>query len=103
VAGKLENLEERKARLVARCDATRVEFIMGAQDLHRRTRWMDTTYQVVHSLAPKLKLLSPLIGLVLAGNLSRGPRVFGMVQSAWKIGQQIMPFVRGIRMGQGRA
>lgn len=103
MAGKLEHLEERKARLVARCDATRVEFIMGAQDLHRRTRWMDTSYQVVQMVAPKLKLLSPLVGLFLASNLSRGPKVFGMVQSAWKVGRQILPFIRGIRMGQGRA
>jgi len=102
VAGKLVNLEERKARLVAQCDATRVELIMGAQDLHRRTRWVDTSYQVVQSVAPKLKLLSPLIGLVLASNLSRGPKVFSMLQSAWKIGRQIMPFVRGIRVGQGQ-
>jgi hypothetical protein len=103
VAGKLENLEARKARLVARCDATRVEFIMGAQDLHRRTRWVDTSYQVVQSVAPKLKLLSPLIGLVLAGNLSRGPRVLSMAQGAWRIGLQIIPLVRGIWLGRGQA
>lgn len=103
MARKLDSLAERKAQLIARCDATRLEFILESQVLHRRTRWIDTGYQVARAVAPHVKLLSPIAGLLLAGNLSRAPRLFGAIQSAWQLGRQVMPFVRGFRAGQGRA
>ena len=101
MARKLDALIERKALLVSRCDASRVEFIMEAQDLHRRTRWIDTGYQVVQAVAPTLKLLTPLAGLLIARNFSGGPRFLGVAQTLWQAGRQVLPFLRGLRAGQG--
>lgn len=101
MARKLDGLMERKALLMARCDAVRVELIMEAQDLHRRTRWIDTTYQVVQAVAPKLKFLTPLAGLLLARNFSGGSRALGVAQTLWQTGRQVLPFIRGLRAGQG--
>ena len=101
MAGKLAELAGRKALIVARCDASRVEFVLEAQEFHRRTRWIDTAYQVVQAVAPKLKFFTPLAGLLLARNLSGGPRMLGVAQTLWQVGRQALPFIRGLRTGQG--
>ncbi|MDX6766135.1 MAG: hypothetical protein SFU85_05045 [Candidatus Methylacidiphilales bacterium] len=99
MAGKLSGLAERKALLVAQCDAARVEFVLEAQVLRRQTRWVETGYQVARFIGPKLKLLSPLLGVWAAGTISRGPRILQVAHSLWGMGRQALPYLRGLRAG----
>lgn len=95
-------LLERKAALVARCEAERVALAEEAGEFRYRVRWIELGWDTGRVVLPRLKFLAPVLGLVLARNLPRGARVIGVLQTAWQLGRRLVPMLSGWRAALGR-
>jgi hypothetical protein len=103
MAGRtLKSLAERKADLVSRCEAERTVFLGEVDDFRHRTRWIDAGWRFGVAVAPKLRLLAPVAGLLLARNLPQSTRLLGRVGAIWQIAQRIVPAIAGVRASLSR-
>lgn len=91
------SLEAQKAILVSRCEADRERLAKDTAEFRHRARWIELGWDVSQTVLPRLKLLVPLLGFLIARRLPWGARTFGSLQALWQIGRRLVPLASALR------
>lgn len=95
-------LAQRKATLIRRCEAERIDLATDAAVFRHRARWIELGWDLGRTMLPHMKLLAPVLGFLAARNLPQGMRALGSLHSLWQLGQRALPFLSGFRAAWNR-
>ncbi|NJK92962.1 MAG: hypothetical protein HC904_14775 [Blastochloris sp.] len=95
----LDQLSERKARLVQRCEAERAVVVTTCEDLRDSMSWVDMGMAAASMIAPKAKLFLPVLALALGsgrlGSLGRAGSLVSKVVAGWQFFNKAKHLVQG--------
>ena len=97
---ELNQLQARKAQLIAVSDLQRRTLAGSCGELREKLAWIEVGVEVAGRSRPVLALIAPIAGFLLARGWRKGIGFASMLTTTWTVGRQALRLWKNFREGR---